>query len=85
VCHTQGTLYVGLCQQTGDNQHDGIKVGRDVPPPPGDPWPPAVARTNYWLSAPTGMMHYLPGPALPLSPHATVMNSTFVNVYERCN
>jgi len=24
------------------------------PPPPGDPWPPAVGRTNYWLTAPTG-------------------------------
>jgi len=31
VCHTQGPLYVGLCQQSGDNQHDGIKVGRGVP------------------------------------------------------
>jgi len=37
----------------GDNQHDGIKIGRGVPTPPGDPWPAAVGRTNYWLSAPT--------------------------------
>jgi len=54
MCHTQGPLYVGLCQQSGDNQHDRIKVGRGIPPPPGDPWPPAVVSTNYWLSAPTG-------------------------------
>jgi len=67
VCHTQGPLYVGLCQQSGDNQHDGIKVGRGIPQPPGDPWPPAVGRTNYWLSAPTGTTQYLPGPARPLS------------------
>jgi len=32
VHHTQGPLYVGLCQQLGDKQHDGIKVGRGVPP-----------------------------------------------------
>jgi len=31
VCHTQGPLHVGLCQQSGDKQHDGIKVGRGVP------------------------------------------------------
>jgi len=53
VCHTQGPLCVGLCQQSGDNQHEGISRQR-CPPPPGDSWPPAVGLTNYWLSAPTG-------------------------------
>ena len=50
MCHTQGPLYVGLCQQSGDNQHHGIKVGRGVPPPPGDPWPhpPSAALITGW-------------------------------------
>jgi len=50
VCHTQGPLCVGLCQRSGDNQHDGIKVAEA----PGNLSPPAVGRTNYWLTAPTG-------------------------------
>ena len=29
---------------------------------PGDPWPPAVGRTNYWLTAPTEPTQYLAGP-----------------------
>jgi len=41
VCHTQGPLYVGQCQQMGDNQHDGIKVGRGVPPAA---WRPVTTR-----------------------------------------
>ena len=54
VCRPMSTV--------GNKQHDGIKVGRGVPPLPGDLWRPAVSRTNYWLSSPTGRRSIYPDP-----------------------